>query len=89
LKRIDARRVRTGATVLATAGILAALPLLAGCKAEAPKLTEKESQNFKGGPMPEDVRRAMEENNRRIQQNPPSAGGPPPAAAPPGPPKTP
>ncbi|MES2465044.1 MAG: hypothetical protein V4671_31145 [Armatimonadota bacterium] len=50
-----------------TAGCMLAAFSLIGCKAEAPALSSKEKADFKGGPMPEDVRRKMQEDMTRVR----------------------
>lgn len=80
--RTGGRPGRCGVVV----GCALVLVPLAGCRTEAPKLTQEEKAIFKGGEMPPEVRKQMEESMRKNQEAMKNqGGGPPPAAAPPGP----
>ena len=60
--------------VLACCGL--AVATLAGCSNNAAPLSKAEEANFKGGPMPPEVQRAMAEHAKKMQSNPPAAGQP-------------
>jgi hypothetical protein len=63
-------------------GLMALLPILAGCSGKAPELTKQEQNEFKGGPMPEEARKIMQQKMREAQEKNkaanPSPGAPPP-----------
>jgi hypothetical protein len=61
--------------LLALTGTLLLPALLAGCSDKAPPLTPQEQANFKGGPMPEEARKVMQEKMREAQQKAAVQGG--------------
>jgi hypothetical protein len=48
-------------------GLLAVLPILIGCSGKAPELTKQEHNDFKGGPMPEEARKIMQQKMQEAQ----------------------
>jgi|GEM_PF-5187762 hypothetical protein len=59
--------------ILAVAALALLAPALAGCpQGGATPMTEKEKQDFKGGPMPPEARAKMAERMRNINQASPA-----------------
>jgi len=58
------------------AGVLILLPVLAGCQSGAPAMTKKDEANFKGGPMPENARRIMQQKLQEARNKNPRTPAP-------------
>lgn len=60
----------------ALAGALILLPALAGCQAGAPAISKQDEANFKGGPMPENARRIMQQKLAEARNKTPRTPAP-------------